>query len=85
MYEYSVPGYEQAAALLCRWKTSAEDMRRYKSETNRITFWEVLLGQSFKLLAPPVLWFPHTLNRPVSLTEELSISSVFEGKWLQTT
>jgi len=85
LFMHSVPGYEQTAVLLCRWKTSAEDTRRYKSETNRIEFWEVLLRQSFKLLAPHVLWFPHTLNRPVSLTEKLSISSVFEGKGLQTT
>jgi hypothetical protein len=61
---HSVPGYEQAAALLSRRKTTAEDTCRYKSETNRIAFWEVLLRQSFKLLAPHVLWFPHTLNRP---------------------
>lgn len=85
LFMHSVPGYEQAAALLCRWKTSAEDTRRYKSETNRIEFWEVLLRQSFQLLAPHVLWFPHILSRPVSLTEKLSISSVFEGKGLQTT
>ena len=82
---HSVPGYEQAKALRCRWKTNAEDTRRYKSETNRIASWEVLLRQSFKLPAPHVLWFPHILNRPVSLTQKLSISSVFEGKGFQTT
>jgi len=79
------PVYEQAAALLCRRKTIAEDTRRYKSETNRTQFWEVLLRQSFKLFPPHVLWFPHILSSPLSLTEKLSISSVFEGKGLQTT
>ena len=82
---HSEPVYEQAAALLCRRKTIAEDTRRYKSETNRTQFWEVLLRQSFKLLPPHVLWFPHILSSPLSLTEKLSISSVFEGKGLQTT
>jgi hypothetical protein len=80
LFMHTMPGYERAAPILCRWKTGAEDTRRYKSETNRIAFWEVLLRQSFKLFAPHVLWFSHILNCPVSLTEKLSISSVFEGK-----